>query len=57
MKSQTLSEEQKHNMYSVEMAENHYKKNVYPEQRKDWYHGRVSKIYRNNYDEIFKKDK
>lgn len=55
MKPQMLNEEQRHNMYSVEVAEKHYKKCIYPSQRGDWFHGRISGDYRDNYDRIFGK--
>lgn len=59
-KPRFLNEEQRHNRYSVEMAEKHYKNKVYYRQRKGgngWFHGRTSRAYRNNYDNIFKKEK
>ena len=60
-KPDMLSEEERHNRYSVDSAMNHYKNNVYYRQRRggtDWFHGRVSSAYRANYDRIFRgKDK
>lgn len=59
-KPQMLNEEQRHEKYSVEAAEKHYADTVYYKQRKggdSWFHGRVSPAYRDNYDDIFRKDK
>lgn len=50
-----LTEEQRHDRYSVESAMEHYKNDVYYRQREGgdgWFHGRISQQYRNNYDNI-----
>lgn len=55
VKPKFLTEEQKHDAYSVESAMQHYKKNVYYQQRKggnSWFHGRVSSNYRKGYEQI-----
>lgn len=52
---QFLDEECSHLKYSAEGAMEHYKNKVYYRQRKggeDWFPGRVSPAYRNNYDRI-----
>lgn len=53
-----LNEEQRHNMYSVEQAEKHYKDVVYYRQRRGgigWFHGRVNNAYREGYERTFSK--
>lgn len=54
VKPKLLTEEQRHDRYSVESAEKHYSNKVYYRQRKggDWFHGRVSNSYRSHYDQI-----
>lgn len=48
-----LSEEERHNRYSVEVAERHYKEQVYPGQRGKWKHGNRSRTFRDNWERIF----
>jgi hypothetical protein len=54
-----MGEEEAHQRYSREAIEQDYKDNVYYRQRKGgtkYFHGRVSKLYLDNYDNIFRKD-
>lgn len=55
-KPSLLSQEAKHDRYSVTAAEDKYKKDIYYRQRKGgtgWFHGRQSQQYKDNYDRIF----
>lgn len=57
VKPKFLDEEQMHNKYSVEATMKEYGDKVYYRQRRGgsgWFHGRVSKAYRNKFDGIFK---
>ena len=59
VKPKMLTEEQRHDAYGVETGLKHYKDFVYYRQRKGgdgWFHGRVTRAYRDNYDSIFKGD-
>ena len=53
---QMLSEEERHKRYSVESCMDHYRNTVYYKQRPGgdgWFHGRVTRPYRDNYESIF----
>jgi hypothetical protein len=56
VKPKLLTEEQRNDVYGVDSAMKHYKDHVYYRQRKagdGWFHGRVTRAYRDNYDKIF----